>query len=310
MAQTFDVVIVGAGPTGLAAALYTAREDLSTLVLEKAIPGGLIATTEHVDNYPGFVEGVGGLELSQNMQRQAERFGAQVKTGVNVESLETTADGLLLRSSEGEFLAKAVLVATGSSYRNLGVPGEAQLLGRGIHHCATCDGPLYRDKHLVIVGGGSTALQEGLFLTKFAGRITMLVRGPQLKGAQVLQHPMTDNPKVEIRYQTTVDSFEETAGRLTAVLARQGQNVERIEADGVFEFIGLLPNTDWLKGSLDLDEQGFIKVSADGITSLPGVFAAGDVQAGSAAQVATAVGEGVAAALAIRRYLDPRLHAH
>jgi thioredoxin reductase (NADPH) len=308
MPAEFDVVIVGAGPTGLAAAVYTAREDLRTLVVDGGVVGGLIATTERVDNYPGFPEGIGGLELAEAMQKQAERFGAVVRTGVMVTGLEYQ-DGLItLKTSKGELTARTVLVATGSFYRKLEVPGEKELEGKGVHYCATCDGPLYRGAHLIAVGGGNSALQEGLFLTKFASKLTMLVRGPEFRGAEVLADQLKSRDNVDIHFNTSVTKIEGENGVVTGVktIDNQTKATGEIKAEGMFVFIGLLPNTDWLHQTVALDERNFVKVDAGFATNLPGVFAAGDVVVGSVGQVASAVGEGVTAALSIREYLDAR----
>ena len=186
MQPQYDVAIVGAGPTGMAAAVYTGREDLKTIVLDKDVVGGLIATTERVDNYPGFDEGISGLDLAAHMKRHATRFGAEIRTGVDVTGFEAGDQGVTLATSAGDIMAKTVLIATGSQYRKLGVPGEKELEGIGVHYCATCDGPLYRGKEVIAVGGGNTVLQEGLFLSKFVSKLTILVRGPQFKGSDIL----------------------------------------------------------------------------------------------------------------------------
>jgi len=307
-AAEYDVVIVGAGPTGLAAAVYTAREDLRTLVVDGGVVGGLIATTEQVDNYPGFPEGIGGLELADAMCKQCERFGAEVRTGVTITGLEREDNLVRLTTADGAIAARTVLIATGSLYRHLDVPGEKELEGKGVHYCATCDGPLYRGAHLIAVGGGNSALQEGLFLTKFASKLTMLVRGPEFRGAEVLAQQMQDNPNVEVRFNTSVTKIEGEKGLVTGVQTIDNKTKEagEIKAEGLFVFAGLLPNTDWLHGALDLDERKFVKVDSGFATNLPGVFAAGDVVVGSVGQVASAVGEGVTAALSIREYLDAR----
>lgn len=307
MTAEFDIVIVGAGPTGLAAAVYTAREDLRTLVVDGGVVGGLIATTEHVDNYPGFPEGIGGLELADAMRKQAERFGAEVRTGVSITGLEHQESGVRLMTAKGEITARSVLVATGSLYRHLDVPGEQELEGKGVHYCATCDGPLYRGSHLIAVGGGNSMLQEGLFLTKFASKLTVLVRGPQFRGAEVLAHQLQSLDNVEVHFNTSITKVLGANGLLSGVdtVDNKTKAIGHIAADGMFVFIGLLPNTDWLHGAVALDERGFIKVDKGFATNLPGVFAAGDVVVGSVGQVASAVGEGVTAALSIRQYLDP-----
>ena len=304
----YDVVVVGAGPTGLAAAVYTAREDLRTLVLEGGVVGGLIATTEQVDNYPGFSEGIGGQELADAMCKQCQRFGAEVRTGVMVTGIGH-ADGLVhLTTSDGPITTRTVLIATGSLYRHLDVSGEKELEGKGVHYCATCDGPLYRGAHLIAVGGGNSALQEGLFLTKFASKLTMLVRGPEFRGAEVLAQQLQDNPKVDVHFDTSITKIEGENGLVTGVqtVNNATKAAGEIKAEGLFVFIGLLPNTDWLHGAVDLDERGFVKVNKSFATNLPGVFAAGDVVVGSVGQVASAVGEGVTAALSIREYTDAR----
>lgn len=301
MPVDYDVVIVGAGPAGLAAALYTAREDLKTLVVDKEVAGGLIATTETVANYPGFPEGIGGIELAERMSKQAAQFGAEIRTFTEVAALGIDGSELTLKLSDGKVRARSVLIASGSHYRHLEVPGEKELEGKGVHFCATCDGPLYRDKHLIVVGGGNSALQEGLFLTKFARKLTVLVRGKEFRGSEEAARALVSKPNVEVRFETSISEILARDGRFSGV---QTQTGDTIEADGMFVFVGLLPNTAWLKGSVTLDQRGFVEVDNHFRTNIPGVFAAGDIIEGSVGQLAGAVGEGVSAALSIRGYLD------
>lgn len=304
MPEKYDVAIVGAGPTGLAAAVYTSREDLKTVVIDKAIAGGLIATTEVVDNYPGFPEGIGGMQLAMQMQQQAERFGTEVKTGIEAVGIQKDGAELKILTKDEPISTKSIIIATGSSYRKLDVPGEKELEGKGVHYCATCDGPLYRGKTVVAIGGGNSALQEGLFLTKFVEKLVVLVRGAQFKGAEVLADSLTSKTNVEVHFETTVSEIISKDGKVAGVVADHKGSRQEIQADGIFPFIGLLPNSGWLNGDVEMDDRGFIKVDKSFCTNIPGVFAAGDIVEGSIGQVASAVGEGVSAALSIRAYLE------
>jgi len=300
-------VIVGAGPAALSAAIYTAREDIDTVLFEKGAIGGLAAVTDWVDNYPGFADGVAGLALSDAMRAQAERFGAKIELA-EVSSLKDEGALKKLQTSEGEISARAVLIATGSEYRQIGVPGEKEYYARGVHYCATCDGAFYRDKRLVVVGGGNSAAQESIFLTKFATSIDMLVRGPALRASDVLQHELERfKDKITVHFNTTTDGIIGQDNKVTKVIGTDKITSQRVEfpADGVFVFVGLLPNTNFLTGSgVELDQQKFIKSDPRLMTNVPGIFVAGDVRSGSTLQIASASGEGATAALMIREYLE------
>lgn len=304
-----DLVIVGAGPAALSAAVYTTREDIQTVLYEKAVPGGLIATTDWVDNYPGFPEGIEGLKLADQMRAQAERFGAVIEMG-EVLSLSKDGDVVVLNTTEGEVRAKAVLIATGASYKKIGVPGEDEYYARGVHYCATCDGAFYRDKRLVVVGGGNSAVQEAMFLTRFASHIDMLVRS-DFRASDVLVRELTEKhkDKITIHKNTTTDEIVGQDGKVTKVIGTDKTSDKKVEfeTDGVFVFVGLQPNTGFAKESgIELDEVGLIKSNEHLHTSMPGVFVAGDCRSGATMQIATAVGEGATAALRIREYLEDK----
>jgi thioredoxin reductase (NADPH) len=307
--KTYELIIIGAGPAGLAAAIYSSREDISTLVVEKAVIGGMAALTEVIDNYPGFEEGIGGLELSDKLYAQAKRFGAEIKTGVDIQSITRVGDRVELATKKTPLQAKTVLITTGSTYRQLNIPGEVEMIGRGVHFCATCDGPVYRGKDLIVIGGGNSAMQEILFLIKFASHITMLVRKPELGGSAILRDQMALLENVTIIYNTTVDSIRVEHDSVVGVNATTAGNPAIYNAPGVFELIGLLPNTNFLTGTVTLDDRNFIKTDAHYNTNVRGVYAAGDVRSGSTWQIASAVGEGVSATLEIRTYLDSLAHA-
>lgn len=301
-----DTVMVGAGPSALAAAVYTTREDIKTVLYEKGVIGGLAAITDKVDNYPGFPDGIEGMTLANQLEKQAERFGAQIEFG-QVESIRDEGDVKVLTIDGQEVKARSVLIATGSDYSKIGVPGEAEYYGRGVHYCATCDGAFYRDKKLVVVGGGNSAVQEAIFLTRFTTHIDLLVRST-IKASEVLQNDLqkfVDEGKITVHLGTTTDEIVATDGSVTKVLAtKEGEKVE-FDTDGVFVFVGLKPNTDFLAGSgVELDEQGLIKTDQHLETSVKGIFASGDVRSGATMQIASAVGEGATAAIAIREYLD------
>lgn len=301
-----DVVIVGAGPSALAAAIYTTREDIDTVLYEKAVIGGLAAITDKVDNYPGFSQGVEGMKLASEFQAQAERFGAVIDFG-EVTDIRDNGNTKTVVVDGKDVEAKAVLVATGSDYVKLGIPGEAENFGRGVHFCATCDGAFYRDKRLVVVGGGNSAVQETIFLTRFASHIDMLVRS-DFRASDVLVAELQkyiENGKVTVHKQTTTDEIIGENGTITSVKAtKQGEKIT-IETDGVFVFIGLLPNTQFIENSaIKLDPMGHIKTDLRLETTMPGVFASGDVRSGATLQIASAVGEGASAALSIREYLE------
>lgn len=301
------VVMVGAGPSALTAAIYTTREDIDTTLYEKGVVGGLAAITDKVDNYPGFPDGVEGMALADRLQRQAERFGAKIEYG-NVSAIRHE-DGVNILTVDGnEVRAKAVLIATGSDYNKLNIPGEAEYYGRGVHYCATCDGAFYRDKRLVVVGGGNSGVQEAVFLTRFASHIDLLVRST-VKASQVLQDDLKkyiDDGKVTIHLETVpTEIVADNTGKVTVVKATKAGEATEFMVDGVFIFIGLKPNTQFLEGSgVELDERRLIKTDNHLATSLPGVFASGDVRSGATMQVASAVGEGATAALSIREYLE------
>ncbi len=304
--KIWDVVTIGAGPTALAAAIYTTREDLQTVLFEKGVIGGLAAITDWVDNYPGFEDGVSGLALGESLQKQAERFGAQIELG-EVLSMKKDGDVVQLETSSGTVKARAVLIATGSDYKKLGIPGENEFYGRGVHFCATCDGAFYRDKRLVVVGGGNSAVQEAIFLTKFATHIDLLVRSDKMRASEILQQELKEHSdKITVHFNTK--PLEVVGGDDNKVIGmdveKDGQKT-RIDSDGVFIFIGLLPNTGFLKDTgVELDEIGLVKTDQHLQTAIPGVFCAGDVRSGATMQIASAVGEGATAALRIREYLD------
>jgi thioredoxin reductase (NADPH) len=304
--KDYDLVIVGAGPAALSAAIYTCREDIDTLLFEKGAIGGLASVTDWVDNYPGFADGIAGLELSDAMQKQAERFGAKIELG-EVLSLKKDGEIIKLDTTSGEISAKAVLIATGSEYRKIGVPGEMDYYARGVHYCATCDGAFYRDKRLVVVGGGNSAVQEGIFLTRFASHIDMLVRST-IKASDVLIKELEKHrDKITVHLGVTTDEIvgqDRHVNKVIGTDTKTGQKVE-FETDGVFVFVGLDPNTKFMDGSgVELDGQRFVKSDARLMTNVPGVFVAGDVRSGSTLQIASATGEGATAALMIREYLE------
>lgn len=305
-----DLVIVGAGPAALTAAIYTTREDIDTVLFERAVPGGLAAVTDVIDNYPGFAEGIAGLKLAEQLQKQAERFGAVIEFG-EVTKLEDKGDYKLLETTDGPVRARAVLLAPGTDYKKIGVPGEQEYYARGVHYCATCDGAFYRDKRLVVVGGGNSAFQETIFLTRYASHIDLLVRS-EVRASDILVRDMqkfVDDGKVEIHLATTTDEIVGEDGKVVKVIGTKGGKKVEFLTDGVFVFVGLKPNSEFLAGSnVELDHLHLVKSDENLMTNIPGVFVAGDIHSGATMQIASAAGEGATAALKIREYLDSRKH--
>ena len=301
----YDLVIVGGGPTGLAAGIYAAREGIDALVVDKAGLGGQAGLTERVDNYPGFPDGIPGAELADRFIAQARRYGVELLSAVEVAAVQRSGSGLELTLGTGQTVgAHAVLLAPGSTYRRLGVPGEEDLIGAGVHFCATCDGPFYKGaSELLVVGGGNSALEEGLFLTQFAERVRIVVRG-ELTAAKLLQDKVNQHPRMTVHRDCTVVSFAGKGGRLTEVVVDTPDGEQRWQPAAAFIFIGLDPNTGWLAGTVDLDRWGFLVTDVGFATSVPGIFAAGDARAGSTKQLGAAVGDGIAALIAIRGFLQ------
>ncbi|MCY4081978.1 MAG: FAD-dependent oxidoreductase [Caldilineaceae bacterium] len=324
--QHYPVVVIGGGPAGLTAALYLAREGVDILIIERAAFGGQAAATEKLDNLPGFPDGVDGFEFAQRLRAQAERFGVELLQAQDVATIQRQGNYHRIETVAGdEYSAQAVLIATGSRYRRLNVPGENDYLGAGVHFCATCDGPFYKGKEVAVIGGGNSAAEESLLLTKFAERVTLLVRGPVLHASQVIQESVAGNSKIEVRWNTEVQEFLGARAQLNELRLwnNQAEAESHMSVDGAFVFIGLEPNTGFLEGSgVRLNKWGFIEtghnlthesdkrpplyVDRDPValeSSVPGLFAAGDVRADSTKQVASAAGEGATAALLIRDYL-------
>jgi thioredoxin reductase (NADPH) len=301
-----DVVMIGAGPSALAAAVYTTREDIDTVLYEKGVIGGLAAVTDKVDNYPGFPDGIEGLTLAGQLEKQAERFGANIDFG-EVSAIKDEGSHKVVVVDGKEVKARSVLIATGSDYNKIGVPGEAEYYGRGVHYCATCDGAFYRDKRLVVVGGGNSGVQEAIFLTRFTTHIDLLVRST-VKASEVLQHELkkfVDEGKITVHLNTTTDEITAVDNKVNGVKATKDGQPVVFESDGVFVFVGLKPNTQFLTGSdVKLDQYGLVETNERLETSMPGVFASGDVRSGATMQIASAVGEGATAALNIREFLD------
>jgi thioredoxin reductase (NADPH) len=302
----YEVLIIGGGPAGLTAAIYAAREGIDSLVIERSALGGQAGVTERIDNYPGFPEGIRGAELADRMVEQARRYGVELLPAVGVKAIERRGDYLCAITESGEeYASRAAIAATGSTYRRLGVPGEDDLIGAGIHFCATCDGPFYKGaEQLLVVGGGNSGVEEGLFLTQFADKVTLVEVGPELRASGLLQEKARNHPKFEIFTNTEVLGFE-GRDRLQGVRLRDKSTGEerRITPRAAFVFIGLTPNSGFLGDEVRRDRWGFVETDDRFQTSLPGLFVAGDVRSGSTKQLASAIGEGVTALLMVRAYL-------
>ena len=305
-----SLAIIGAGPSALAAAIYTTREDIPTVLYEKGVVGGLAAITDKVENYPGFPSGVEGMMLANQFQSQAERFGADIEFG-EVSSVKKLNNAIEIIVDNKPILADAVLIATGSSYKKTGMPGEDDFYGKGVHYCATCDGAFYRDKKIAVIGGGNSAIQEAIFLTRFASHIDLLVRS-KIRASDVLQKELKkyiDEGKITVHLKTTPQKILSLEGKINGIEINQEDDIKQLEVEGVFVFIGLNSNTGFLQGSgIELDEQGLIKTNSRLETNIPGIFASGDVRSGATMQIASAVGEGASAALSIREYLESQKH--
>jgi thioredoxin reductase (NADPH) len=307
--QIRDLIIIGAGPAGLTAAIYAARSGIQPLVLGGHMPGGQIANTERVENFPGFPEGISGAELAQRIQDQAQRLGTDLRLE-GVRRVDFMQRPFEMGTSSGTYRARAVIVATGAFPRRLGVPGEAEFFGRGVSTCATCDGFFYRGRRVVVVGGGDSAMEEGLFLTNFAREVIVVHRRDQLRASHILQQRAFANPKMRFVWDSVV---EEVLGEQTVKGVRirnlKSGAVTEIETDGVFVYVGLVPATKIFEGQLALDENGYIITDREQQTSVPGVFAAGDVQNPNYRQMVIAAGSGAAAAMKAYRYLSEQTDA-
>lgn len=300
----FDVIIIGGGGAGLTAAIYTSRAKLSTLLLEKTMPGGQIASTDLVENYPGFPDGIQGPEIAQRMEAQASRCGATINYE-EVKGLSREADLFKVTTTENHYSAKGIILAMGASFRMLGLQNEKELIGKGVSYCATCDGAFFKEKKVVVVGGGDSALQEGLFLTRFAKQVTIVHRRDKLRASPVLQERAKQNTKINFIWDTVVDKIE-GKGKVEALALKnvKTQALTRLETDGLFVFIGHEPNTEVVKGLVAVDEKGYVNTDGKYQTSVPGIFAAGELRQGAVRQLVSACGEGCGAALALQAFLD------
>ncbi len=303
--QTYDLVIIGGGPAGLTAYLYAARARLNTVLIEKLSPGGQVLTSDWVENYPGFPEGIAGWELIEKFVAQVKRLGFN-KINAQVSNLLLQDPWKIIKLVDGTTIkSKAVVIATGAAHRQLGIPGERELVGKGVSYCATCDGPFFRDQVVAVVGGGNTAVQEAIFLTKFARKVYVIHRRDKLRAQKILQERAFANDKITFIWNTVV---EEILGQEKVEALRLKNRVTQEETvlpvDGVFIFVGLVPQTAFLEGILELDERGFIITDAEMRTNIPGVFAAGDVRAKACRQIVTAAGDGATAAFMAEHYLS------
>ena len=303
--SSYDVIVVGSGPAGLTASLYLAREGKEVLVVEKSGIGGQIGMTETLDNFPGFDEGIGGSEFADRLGRQAKRFGVEILEAQEV--VEIIPDGMfwVVKTEDGEkYSSKVVLLASGASYRKLGIPGEDELVGINVHFCATCDGAFYKGKEVLVIGGGNSGFEEGLFLTKFADTVDIVEFLPEVKASQILQEKVDSKSNMSVTVNHAVKEFV-GENKLEKVLVedRETGEVKEWDYDGVFVFIGLTPNSQLVEDMIDTNKFGFIETDKTLMTSKAGLFAAGDVRADSTKQAAAAAGEGATVALMIRQYI-------
>jgi len=303
--ELYDIIIVGSGPAGYTAAIYASRADLRVLLLGGGQIGGQLMTTTEVENFPGFPEGIMGPELMENFKRQAERFGTEV-IAETAESVDLKADPKIVKTAENEYQGKSVIIATGAEARWLGVPGEDDYRGRGVSACATCDGFFFKDKEIAVVGGGDSAMEEATFLTRFASKVTVLVRGDEVRASEIMQKRAQDDPKIVFMFNTEVKEIVgDDKGMTGAKIVNNKTNEEtELILGGLFVAIGRKPSTEIFAGDLEL-EKGYIKTKPDTTsTGLPGVFAAGDVRDWMYRQAIWAAGDGCAAALDAKRYLE------
>jgi len=300
----YDVIIIGGGPAGLTAGLYNARARLNVLLLERLAPGGQVLTTDRVENYPGFPDGISGFELMDRMKTQAEKFGLKIQSD-EVTGLELSAKHKAVLTGSGSLETKAIILCCGATWKKLGIEGEDQLMGKGVSFCATCDGPFYRNQEVAVIGGGDTALEEAIFLTRFVSKIHLVHRRDKLRATKVLQERALSHEKIEILWDSVpVKILGEKGVEGIELKNVKTQDVFRRNVQGVFVFIGTLPNTDMVKGLIRLDENGFVVTDDNMQTSVSGVFAAGDIRSKLFRQISTAVGEGATASYAVEKYLE------
>lgn len=304
MARKYQLIIVGGGPAGLTAGLYSARGGLKVLLIEKEVIGGQIANADRVDNYPGFPEGISGFELARLIHQQATNHGLETMSG-EVTGLTSRYGSNIVNTTEGDFIAQAVIIAGGSQFRKLEVPGEGEFLGKGVSYCATCDGPLFRDKAVAVVGGGDTAVTDALSLSKFVSSVKVIHRRNQLRASKVLQRKAQTEPKIEFIWDSVVTEVKGKE-KLTDLVLKNTKNgiISLLAVDGVFVAIGLVPNTEYLRGVLPLDEGGYIITTELMETTVPGIFAAGDIRHNSVKQAIVAAGNGAVAALSAEWFID------
>ena len=304
--ETIDIAIVGGGPAGLTAALYAARARSRTVVFEKAMPGGQIVTTDHIENYPGFVDGLAGAEIGDLMRRHAEKYGAEFRSFEEVSSIDPVDGHFVLTVEDEKVPVRTVILATGAVPAKLGVRGEAEYTGRGVSWCATCDGALYRDKTVAVIGGGDAAIEEALFLTKFARKVYVVHRRDELRAVKCIQERCFANERIEVLWSRVVREIRGDGSRVTgmALESTKGEDDLELEVDGVFEFVGVIPHSELVKDLVDLDDAGFVRIDHRGLTSHLGLYAAGDVTDYPLKQVVTAAGQGAAAADDAVKHID------
>lgn len=302
--KIYDVVIIGAGPAGMTAAVYTSRANLSTLMLERGIPGGQMANTEEVENYPGF-DSILGPELSTKMFDHAKKFGAEYAYG-DVTEITDGEEFKTIKAGSKEFKTRAIIITTGAEYKKMGVPGEKELGGRGVSYCAVCDGAFFKNKNLVVVGGGDSAVEEGIYLTRFAEKVTIVHRRDKLRAQKIIQDRAFANDKIDFIWNNTVKQVNEENGKVGSVtlVSTVDGTEQEFAADGVFVYIGMLPLTKPFEGLGILNEAGYIPTNEEMETSIPGIFAAGDVREKTLRQIVTATGDGSIAAQAVQHYVE------